>query len=105
MPPICYPVQLNRDCTEWVFKNSKCVPGLAIGGVITGILVTCLGAIVYPSQGIPLIGPWIGFIAGGTANILKGFLCGSGALIFGFIWAWMIGLDSEEFSRAASKQK
>lgn len=88
-----------------VFKNSKCVPGLAIGGVITGILVTCLGAIVYPSQGIPLIGPWIGFIAGGTANILKGFLCGSGALIFGFIWAWMIGLDSEEFSRAASKQK
>lgn len=82
-----------------VFKNPKCVKGLAIGGAITGIIVTCLGAVVYPSQGIPLIGPWLGFIAGGTSNIIKGFGCGIAALVFGFIWAYSYGLEGEEFTK------
>lgn len=81
------------------FKNPKCLPGLAIGGALTGIVVTCLGTIVYPSQGIPVIGNWLGFIAGGTGNIIKGFACGAAALVFGFIWAWVYGLDGEEFKK------
>lgn len=82
-----------------IFKNPKCLPGLAIGGAITGMIVTSLGAIVYPSQGIPVVGNWLGFIAGGTGNIIKGFACGTAALAFGFIWAWLYGLEGEEFGK------
>ncbi|MGN1343546.1 MAG: PTS transporter subunit EIIC [Traorella sp.] len=87
-----------------VFKNPRCIPGLAIGGAVTGIIVTCLGAIVYPSQGIPLIGNWLGFIAGGTTNILKGFICAAAALAFGFLWAWFYGLDGDEFKKIETKE-
>ena len=86
------------------FKNPKCLPCLAIGGAITGIIVTSLGAIVYPSQGIPVIGNWLGFIAGGTGNIVKGFACGAAAMAFGFIWAWVYGLDGEEFKKGSKKE-
>lgn len=77
-------------------KYKKTLACLALGGVVGGLFGAFSGAIFYLAPQVPVIGGLLGFIQGGTGNVVKYLIGAILAFNISAVTTYFFGFDKDE---------